>query len=226
MKKMIDEYSGTRIFRKCGQLNIPYDVVINSPYFKKRKKEHGYCLLPYDEGRKSTVDWGKNKRPIVVGNDVPSFNEEEMLSFLGVGQENSIEDVVTQDIEAFHSEETIEEGGEKTHFTNYYERKAKLRTKAIIIHGTKCKVCGFDFSKKYGDHGKHYIEVHHNKPVSSFKEKTQINPETDMDVVCANCHRMIHRKRNNILTIGGLKNIITKQSTGPDSSPKGTPSGR
>jgi 5-methylcytosine-specific restriction protein A len=53
-----------------------------------------------------------------------------------------------------------------------------------------CEVCGFDFRSAYGERGKGFIECHHTKPVSeSAGKKTRL---TDLALVCANCHRMIH----------------------------------
>ncbi|HBG0059928.1 TPA: HNH endonuclease [Clostridioides difficile] len=79
---------------------------------------------------------------------------------------------------------------------------------AIKYHGTKCIVCGFDFEKTYGDRGKGYIEIHHIKPLSSVGEESNINPKTDLVPICSNCHRMIHRKKDNVLSIDDLKQII------------------
>lgn len=57
-----------------------------------------------------------------------------------------------------------------------------------------CAVCGFDYAVRYGQRGDRYIECHHTKPVSTLAEghKTHID---DLALVCANCHRMIHRTK-------------------------------
>ncbi len=57
-----------------------------------------------------------------------------------------------------------------------------------------CSVCGFDFAKVYGSLGDGYIECHHIRPVSELRSdsKTRVR---DLAPVCANCHRMLHRKR-------------------------------
>jgi 5-methylcytosine-specific restriction enzyme A len=52
--------------------------------------------------------------------------------------------------------------------------------------------------------GKGYIEVHHMIPISE-KGKRSTDPKTDLTVVCANCHRMIHRKKKITLTLSELK---------------------
>lgn len=69
-----------------------------------------------------------------------------------------------------------------------------------------CEVCDFDFSIRYGDIGKGYIEGHHTKPVSEMAENEKTKVE-DIAIVCANCHRMLHRKRP-WLTINDLKKLL------------------
>ena len=70
--------------------------------------------------------------------------------------------------------------------------------------------CGFDFEKVYGERGKDYIEVHHVVPLASRDAETEIDPEKNLIVVCANCHRMIHRKKNQVLSLEELKQIISE----------------
>ena len=69
-------------------------------------------------------------------------------------------------------------------------------------------ICGFDFEEKYGELGRGYIEVHHIKPLSELNEEVVIVPETDLICVCANCHRMLHRFRNYIVTPEELKQMV------------------
>lgn len=104
------------------------------------------------------------------------------------------------------------EGGRIEFYTTRYERVLKYREAAIKIHGTKCQICGFDFKKKYGYIGENYIEVHHKKPLFSLDEELIPDPETDLITICSNCHRMIHRKKNDIITPEKLKEIIHEQN--------------
>ena len=98
------------------------------------------------------------------------------------------------------------EGGEKVYISTKVERDPSLRNDALKIHGYDCAVCGFNFEKYYGDWGKHWAEVHHLVPISESKQKKrQTNPTKDLAVICANCHRMIHRKKGIALTILELK---------------------
>jgi len=112
------------------------------------------------------------------------------------------------DIESQKYEDEYFEGKKKKKFSSYYERVPKLRAATIKHHGIICKVCGFDFEKVYGKHGSGYIEVHHLAPVSSLKASTKIKPEEDMAVVCSNCHRMIHRQKDNVLSPDELRNLL------------------
>lgn len=77
----------------------------------------------------------------------------------------------------------------------YFEQYGKL----------DCEVCGFDFSEKYGDLGLGYIECHHRIPLNKFDGETTTKL-TDLALVCANCHRMLHRKIDT-LTIDELRGI-------------------
>jgi 5-methylcytosine-specific restriction enzyme A len=102
------------------------------------------------------------------------------------------------------------EGQVSYFYSKKYERNPKKRLAAIKIHGCKCACCGFDFEKVYGERGAGFIEIHHNKPLHSLEEEVVVNPETDLSPVCSNCHRIIHRRKNNVLSVEALKNIIKK----------------
>jgi hypothetical protein len=118
-----------------------------------------------------------------------------------------------QDLAGIQAEEDIFEGAKSARLVAHYERNPKLRSAAIHHHGATCKACGFNFLAKYGEHGRDYIEVHHLVPLSTMVEPSTINPKTDMTVLCSNCHRMIHRKREKPLSLSELKALV--QSVAP-----------
>ncbi|WP_394173988.1 HNH endonuclease [Guptibacillus hwajinpoensis] len=119
---------------------------------------------------------------------------------------------VEQDLEAEKAEEEefYQEGAVSYYYGKRYERNPLNRQRAIEIHGLTCAACDFNFEKKYGEHGKDFIEVHHIKPLSTLSEEVEINPAEDLVPVCSNCHRMIHRQRDNVLSIDELRNILMK----------------
>lgn len=98
----------------------------------------------------------------------------------------------------------VTEGGQKVYASTRRERSKKARTAAIAIHGLDCMGCGFGFEKAYGPLGKDFIEVHHVVPLSEAG-RAKTDPLTDLIVLCANCHRMVHRKRSICLSLDELK---------------------
>lgn len=72
-----------------------------------------------------------------------------------------------------------------------FARKKKNHTLQSFGH-LACEVCGFDFRSVFGDHGHGFAECHHDRPISKMApgEKTKMS---DLRIVCANCHRMLHR---------------------------------
>ncbi len=76
----------------------------------------------------------------------------------------------------------------------YLITKSKQKFKEENGGRLYCEICGFDFSKVYGELGKGFIEAHHTKAVSTMlpDEKTKIE---DMVMLCSNCHSMIHRRK-------------------------------
>ena len=71
-----------------------------------------------------------------------------------------------------------------------------------------CEACGFNFYQVYGDIGRNFIEVHHlSKPVATMKRGDMTKVE-DLAMLCANCHRMIHKIRPWISDRNKLKIIV------------------
>ncbi len=153
--------------------------------------------------------YSNNLKPdseIVVRFKRLSDYEQYQVSFAG---EVSV-DTSTNDIEADELEDKgpQKEGAIKEYYGKRYERSPINRKKAIQIHGIACNVCGFNFEAVYGARGADYIDVHHVKQISTFTEEQYVDPQTDLITLCSNCHRMIHRKPNDILTVDQLKSII------------------
>jgi len=91
-----------------------------------------------------------------------------------------------------------------------YERSPRNRAKAIEIHGTACMCCGFDFDRFYGSElAKSYIEIHHTRSITQIDGP--VDPRTDLVPLCSNCHRMVHRKRGEILSVDELRKTIQRK---------------
>lgn len=102
---------------------------------------------------------------------------------------------------AFDFESDGFEGIMKRRFVAHRSRENRLRHEkirdALIRNKGKlvCEVprCGFDFEKRYGTVGAGYAHVHHRKQLSSVPITGVRTRLSDLAVVCANCHAMIHK---------------------------------
>jgi 5-methylcytosine-specific restriction protein A len=127
-------------------------------------------------------------------------------------------DVIRTDVEEEINQESESrpEGGAKQYYGRRYERDPANRRQAIAFHGLRCAACGFDFEEAYGIRGSGFIEIHHNKPLAATGNEQLVDPKTDLVPLCANCHRMIHRYRSNVISVEDLKKIV---SAGVEVSP-------
>src|SRR5690554_384063 len=84
-------------------------------------------------------------------------------------------------------------------------RKRKIDSVRKAAKPIACEVCGFDFGVVYGERGLDYCEVHHRTPLHESGQTT--TKLKDLAVLCANCHRMIHR-RTPWLTVEALAELV------------------
>jgi 5-methylcytosine-specific restriction protein A len=94
----------------------------------------------------------------------------------------------------------------------FRERDRRLRQeklKSVLRAGgaLACEVCGFDFAQRFGTHGDGYIEVHHVVPL--HETGTSETRLTDLALLCANCHRMSHRRLDETGTWPSPKELRT-----------------
>jgi len=103
------------------------------------------------------------------------------------------------------------EGGLRRRLANVYERNPEARRECLQHYGYDCCVCKFNFEATYGTHGAGFIHVHHLKQVAKRKKQYKVNPISDLQPICPNCHAMIH-KDSKMLRIEDLKRLIQKQN--------------
>lgn len=99
----------------------------------------------------------------------------------------------------------------RAHLIRERDRDLVLKKKIAVLRTTgrlRCEVCGFDFAEKYGELGREFCEVHHKIPLASLQAHRVTRME-DLSVVCANCHRMLHRAKP-LLSTSGLKRHLAK----------------
>lgn len=176
---------------------IENPLILHSTH--NRKLRTWYNGKPYRSPRELDKELG-----FLVIQEILKFNPEMnyYLSSLGINippaiKKNKIDSDLIKYREGSIREITLE----------LKKRDPRLRSQAIVKYGYNCQVCGFNFEDFYGDLGSGYIEVHHLKPLSEKNEDSTTSVE-DVSVVCANCHRILHHKGTNSLTISELKKVI------------------
>lgn len=95
--------------------------------------------------------------------------------------------------------EGIAEGEREHRERAFFKRQPQLRSAAVDHYGAKCLACGFDFEERYGSIGKGFIEIHHLNPLAEREDSVRgtatLTTLADLAPLCANCHRMVHRRR-------------------------------
>lgn len=106
----------------------------------------------------------------------------------------------------------------RQHRTRERDRSIVNKRKQLSRDNLACEVCGFDFAARFGPLGDGYIEAHHTLPLA-HSGPTRTKP-SDLALVCANCHRMLHRRRP-WSTVDDLRALVRTMMT-PDSKKSGS----
>lgn len=180
-------------------VQISYGVDVQECF----KKIFQYSFDYYETGRQEAKRVGISTRkvPMQTLESISVIETEEALVY-------KVEyEACPYDRENLESEECLEfvEGRAiyKKHLT--YERNpgvvrvAKEKFKEEHNGRLYCQICKFSFEDTYGEE---YIEAHHTTPVAQLGDNGVTHVE-DILMVCANCHRMLHRR--GLLTVEELK---------------------
>ena len=89
-------------------------------------------------------------------------------------------------------------------------RNNGLRQAAIQRSGGCCEGCNVNFKKKAGGLGKHCLVVHHKKQLKDMDQPTETKL-SELAVVCANCHMIIHSNKNKALSLNQLRKRLQRR---------------
>lgn len=84
-------------------------------------------------------------------------------------------------------------------------KKAALKKHGRLV----CEACGFDFAIKYGDIATGIIDVHHTKPLHTLLMDGEKTKASDLALLCANCHRVVHSSKR-WLTVDQVRAAIQR----------------
>jgi hypothetical protein len=104
----------------------------------------------------------------------------------------------------------VHDGGRRDRMRSVLERNSLVRNRALRLHGCTCQVCGFDYGARYGEIGRGFAEVHHLALLASSRGRIKVDVATDVAVLCANCHRMIHKRKPDPFTLDELRAQLRK----------------
>ena len=191
-----------------------HDTLENLGFASYNKKQVGQKSGSFTLTKEGKVYLDENIDVVLylLNNNFASEDLKEALNVVNANRQRA------KKIETFDENFTINEGTQVIVKTKVYKRSSKLRKMAIQHYTTtegriKCKVCCFDFEEFYGEFGKDFIEIHHQKPVFQFDgedvERTIEKALENVIPVCSNCHRMIHRRRDNPLSLSEIKEHVS-----------------
>lgn len=88
-------------------------------------------------------------------------------------------------------------------------RNSKLRQTALQNARGICECCEVNFGREHDGLGRHCLVVHHKKQLKDTQEPKETKL-SELAVICANCHMMIHSNRDKALKIEQLRKILKK----------------
>ncbi|WP_198263382.1 HNH endonuclease [sulfur-oxidizing endosymbiont of Gigantopelta aegis] len=185
------------------------DCLNNCPWSKKCKGNGSGGFVCSDEWEKA------EPTPLVLDvlfhvlNNWDFYNQEDLK---GISKETeSVKKLRNYVFELSHEMDIeYEEGGVSIRTHYYRERKSsaaiKLKKKALNEKKIVCKACEIYYYEKLSELGIKLIECHHLIPISSSEHtgKTKIS---ELVLLCANCHRLIH-SRKEPLSVEELQKIL------------------
>jgi len=87
------------------------------------------------------------------------------------------------------------------------KRSRRLRDSAFKAADGVCCVCGRDFSKLLGGQGVRVLQVHHCEQLAA-RDEPSVTKVTDLAVVCANCHLLLHLDADQALSVDELRRML------------------
>lgn len=215
-KQLIDFAEKEReLYKKYSGHIVAYGVLIDDAFFDE-EENRWYAKIEVISVFENPIPYSEYKTfapvssygAITILSDVQSDKLKNIIETynLLVEEQNDLESTVVVRDNSLPEGKRIEVYGTK------YERNPKIRKAFLELQKKpyQCAVCGFDYEKCYGELGKDYIEVHHKTPLSVNKKEVNVNIQTDLVCLCANCHRMIHRKKGAVMSVEELKKCIKK----------------
>ena len=92
-------------------------------------------------------------------------------------------------------------------------RSAMLRREALKLSSGTCEGCGVNFSLLLGGRGLRALQVHHKKQLA-LRTTPEATSLTDLAVVCANCHAIIHTDPRKAMPVEEIRKQWSQERAG------------
>ena len=149
-----------------------------------------------DRGILGRVHWDTQLSGIRIPDDVAAKLEDEWADFLG----NERQPIPVAEPSAIE--------GLRTETVRYVRgRSRQLRDLALRDSEGVCSVCGIDYRKVLNGKGVRVLQVHHRKQLAAT-DSPRVTSLSDLAVVCANCHMLIHMNPKQALSIEELREML------------------
>ena len=195
------------LYLNISKIDLPYDLYIKlSNIYHNMIREDENVVTMYELNIASINVNAQNIIKVLydfLENNINQVESEVLKEKIHtVNETNNFEYSTEQDL---YIEGALEEV-----FNNKYERNQQARQKCIEHYGTKCQICGFDFTKTYGKEFEGKIHVHHRVPLHEIKKEYVVDPIKDLIPVCPNCHMILHSKVGGTYTVEEVKTYIER----------------
>ena len=148
------------------------------------------------EAQKQFPEWGFLRQPR-RSTQVPEDMAQAFIQYF---------DALEEEIPAVAEESDVE--GLKYEVTHFARKRSRaLRNTALIKAKGVCSVCQRDFSLLLNGRGVRVLQVHHRKQLSTGKVPS-VTKESDLVVVCANCHLLLHMDHGKALKVERLRKML------------------
>lgn len=96
--------------------------------------------------------------------------------------------------------------------TKIYVRGRSRQLRDLALENAKgiCCVCDTDYKKVLNGKGVHVLQVHHRKQLA-FTDTPRVTHLSDLAVVCANCHLLLHLDQKKAFDVEDLRRLLREK---------------
>lgn len=142
---------------------------------------------------------GRNSRELRRTADRFIEKQQAIFGESNFGSASSLQEATSEPVSRTDEEIYGVEGRTLTRVHIFKERDKGLVKKAKRHYRNawgklRCEICDFEPDTKYGAKGDSCIEAHHKTPIEELLPDS-ITRVTDLAMLCASCHRIVHSRR-------------------------------